>query len=99
MTLRIDTSALPVDTIRPVSPTICVARTCEGVFAFARSCPHAGADLSTGYVHGRQVRCAWHNLPFDPATGRQPCRSLADLRVFPLKQLGPELFELEEPNE
>lgn len=93
--MRIDTSGLPLDSIRAVSDDVCVIRTVAGVFATARTCPHAGGDLANGYVRDGKLRCAWHNLPYDLSTGRQPCASLPDLPVYPLTALGADVYELE----
>jgi nitrite reductase/ring-hydroxylating ferredoxin subunit len=93
--MRIDLSDLPVDSVRAVSDDICVVRTTAGVFATARTCPHAGADLANGYIRDGKLRCAWHNLPYDPSTGQQPCASLSDLQTYPLTALGADIYELE----
>ncbi len=73
---------LAVGEIRPAGPGVCVTRLGDGsVVAFSRFCPHAGADLAHGVVDGGQVRCAWHHVPFDLATGASPCRSIPPLTV------------------
>jgi nitrite reductase/ring-hydroxylating ferredoxin subunit len=93
--ITIDTSDLPANSIRAISQSVCVVRTESGVYAFERVCPHAGADLANGYVEAGKVRCTWHNLPYDPVDGSQPCRSLHNLRTFPLTQLGPQTYRLD----
>lgn len=86
---RIDVSDVPVGAIRAVSETLCVVRTRSRVVAVERICPHAGADLAaTGYVQDETLRCSWHNLPYDLGNGRQPCASLADLKVYELREAG-----------
>lgn len=92
--VSIDASRLRVGEIKAVSDEACVVRTEEGVFAFSRFCPHADSDLSNAYVLDGKVRCAWHNLPFDPRTGSQPCKSIRNLRVLPLKQTGANSYTL-----
>jgi nitrite reductase/ring-hydroxylating ferredoxin subunit len=77
-----DPGELRVGEIRPVDKTSCVARLGENEFVtFSRRCPHQGADLAMGHVADGRIVCPWHNLPFDPATGRSPCKSLRPLEV------------------
>lgn len=77
-------SSLLPGVIRAVDGRTCVARLGDGsVVAFGRRCTHEGADLSLGYVDGDRIRCPWHNLPFDPKTGENPCKSLKRLKTFP----------------
>lgn len=66
---------------------ICLVRTEEGVFAFERHCPHAGAALETGIVNDQlQVVCPLHAYCFDLKDGKEktgnPC---ADLKTYPVK--------------
>jgi nitrite reductase/ring-hydroxylating ferredoxin subunit len=83
--------------VRGVGEDVCVLRTSDGsIHAFERTCPHAGADLANGYERGGRLHCAWHNLSFDLETGKQPCASLRDLRVFSLRDAGGGLFEVVE---
>ncbi|GAA5178639.1 hypothetical protein GCM10023322_06280 [Rugosimonospora acidiphila] len=91
---RWDLGDLPVDGIRPVDRRTCVSRTAAGVFAFARRCPHAGADLANGYVVDGWVRCAWHNLPFELSSGLGPCASVPRLWTQKLTMVAPETYEL-----
>ncbi|MFD7291761.1 Rieske 2Fe-2S domain-containing protein [Streptomyces sp. NPDC059897] len=52
----------------------------------ARRCPHRGADLSLGKVHGRSIGCPYHGWRFDGADGA--CTyvpSLADQGRIPPK--------------
>lgn len=67
--------------VHGVSGALCVARLSETkVVAMSRRCPHAGADLANGWVDGQQLVCPWHNLPFDTATGKSPCKVLPALQ-------------------
>lgn len=88
-----DVSNMTIGEVRAICDDVCVAHTEEGFFAFARYCPHYGADLSLGYVEGCSIRCCWHNLPVNLRTGLSPCRSITPLRVFALREIGPQLFE------
>ena len=77
-----DLRDMRVGEIRPADRKTCVARLGEDEFVtFDRRCPHQGADLAMGHVTGGRIVCPWHNLPFDPATGQSPCRSLRPLAV------------------
>ena len=68
--------------IRPTDKKTCVARLGDDEFVtFDRRCPHQGADLAMGHVTDGRIVCPWHNLPFDPATGKSPCQSLRPLSV------------------
>ena len=64
-----------------------VFRDDEGVARVtARRCPHRGADLSIGEVHGRSIACPYHGWRFDGADGgctRVP--SLEDQSKIPPK--------------
>ena len=54
----------------------------DRVVAVSRRCPHKGADLATGFVRDGEIVCPWHNLTFDPETGKSPCQVLSPLRRF-----------------
>ena len=80
--------------IRILSDALCVARAEDELFGFARYCPHAGADLSVGYVEHQHIRCCWHNLAIDLRTGLSQCKSIAPLRVFFLRHVGGGTYEI-----
>lgn len=90
---QVDLSSLKEGEIRAVSEDYCVARSDEGVFAFSRRCPHEGADLACGYIEHGDIRCAWHNLPFDLKSGEQPCRSMGNLNIRPLREVADGQYE------
>ncbi len=77
--------------IVPLSEHVCLVRTGGILKGFSRQCPHEGADLAMGYVEDGKVRCAWHNLPFDPSSGEQPCRTIKNLETFTVRELGNEI--------
>jgi nitrite reductase/ring-hydroxylating ferredoxin subunit len=79
--------------ILPLDEKICIAKINGQLKAFSRFCTHEGADLSQGYVEQGKVRCAWHNLPFDPETGSPPCKSIKNLKVYSVQLVDRE-FEL-----
>lgn len=68
---------LAVGDIRAVDANNCVARLEDGqIVAFARRCPHEGADLAKGFVSDNHVVCPWHNVPFNLTSGASPCAAL-----------------------
>lgn len=93
--MRLDLRDVPPGSIHPVTGSVCVVHTADGLFAVGRRCPHQAADLANGYLHGGWLRCAWHNLPFDPRTGQSPCRSIPALRTYPLTEVSPGVYELD----
>ena len=77
---------LEVGSIKAISADYCVARLDEGeVVAFSRHCTHQGADLAKGFVLDGNIVCPWHNLTFDPKTGKSPCAQLRGLKLKPCK--------------
>lgn len=42
----------------------------DEVRAIDNVCPHAGADLASGYTDGDSVACPWHCWEFDTRTGQ-----------------------------
>ena len=49
---------------------VLILKTALGVFAVENRCPHTGAALEGGFVHGRAITCAYHGFRFDLGTGR-----------------------------
>lgn len=41
----------------------------DSVFSLKDQCPHAGSPLSTGYIKGSNIMCAYHAAKFDIETG------------------------------
>lgn len=87
--VELEASEIPVGGIHPVSSRVCATRSEDGrVLAFARSCPHEGADLAKGHVSDNHLVCPWHNLKFDLASGASPCKALRELRRHPVTMDG-----------
>jgi nitrite reductase/ring-hydroxylating ferredoxin subunit len=75
--------ALAPGELRAIDQKTCVARLESGkLVAFGRRCTHEGADLALGYVDGESVRCPWHGVPFDVASGKAPCQTLKALKTY-----------------
>ena len=91
-TVRIALSEVPVGEVRGITAALCVARLSETeVVAVTRRCPHQGGDLANGWVDDGHIVCPWHNLPFDPVTGRSSCTTLPALRRVEAEVLGDEI--------
>ncbi len=83
----LDVSDMEVGALRPISSSVCLARTdCDRIVAFARRCPHEGADLSLGTLQAGRIICPWHNVSFDLRAGKSSCAGLGDLRLYALAQ-------------
>lgn len=54
-------------------------------YAIRDACPHMGASLADGLVHGRNVICHWHQWRFDLATGASPDHSRICAVVYPTR--------------
>ena len=49
---------------------ICLINTNGKLFATSNTCPHAGADLSTGWCENENLICPFHRYQYDLNTGR-----------------------------
>ncbi len=58
---------------------VALFRVGDEVRAIDNVCPHAGADLSSGYTDGNAVACPWHCWEFDTRTGE--CSTVAGVSV------------------
>ena len=54
----------------------------EEVRAIDNLCPHAGADLASGYTDGNTVACPWHCWEFETATGKCTTVAGADVETY-----------------
>ncbi len=79
-------SAMQEDSVQAISDEVCVARIGKDrLVAFDRKCPHEGGDLALGTVTGGEITCPWHNLRFDPKTGRSTCKVLKSVRLYDVR--------------
>lgn len=61
-------------------------------FAFARECPHEGADLATGELSGAKLRCENHSYWYDLDTGKCVVpKGGPELTVLPVEERGGEI--------
>jgi 3-phenylpropionate/trans-cinnamate dioxygenase ferredoxin subunit len=66
---------------------VAVLKRGEQVFAFAATCPHAGARLCEGWVDAQgRIVCHLHSYRFDPANGRNTSGEGYKLRTYPVEQ-------------
>ena len=93
--MRVNKLDLRSGEIKAVSESLCVARFEDEVFGFGRYCPHAGADLSFGYLDGARVRCSWHNLPIDLRSGLSPCKSIPRLKLSSVREISAGILEID----
>lgn len=72
---------------------VCLLRTDEKLFAFAATCPHAGARLCEGRIdpQGRVV-CPLHSYRFNPANGYNTSGEGYKLKTYPVKEEDGRIF-------
>lgn len=65
---------------------ICIGKHNNNYFAFQRNCPHAGADLSKGYIDPvGNVVCPLHHYKFSVENGRNVSGEGYFLKRYPLE--------------
>lgn len=66
---------------------ICLLRRDGRVFAFAATCPHAGAPLCEGWVDAQgRIVCHLHSYRFNPANGYNVSGEGYKLKTYPVKE-------------
>ena len=82
----------PVE-VQAGSKKIGLLRKGENIFAFAATCPHAGAPMCDGWVDalGRIV-CPEHKYRFDPKNGRNTSGEGYKLFTYPVEVRDDEIF-------
>ncbi|MFT4024259.1 MAG: Rieske 2Fe-2S domain-containing protein [Flavihumibacter sp.] len=79
--------------VRAGNRWISVARVGEQLFAFADTCPHAGACLSDGWMDALgNIVCPLHRYKFDVKTGRNVSGEGYFLRHWPIEECEAGLF-------
>jgi nitrite reductase/ring-hydroxylating ferredoxin subunit len=74
--LVVSTDGLAVDQMKLVharDARVVVARTEQGLAAFADRCTHKGGPLSDGVLMCGTVQCPWHGSQFDVTSGKVVC--------------------------
>jgi nitrite reductase/ring-hydroxylating ferredoxin subunit len=65
---------------------ICIVQTKSGLKACSSKCPHAGGDLSLGFLDKREnIICPVHGYHFNLRTGRDTNEEGYFLKIYPLK--------------
>jgi len=65
----------------------------EGEFhALEGTCPHRGAPLGHGALHGTEIVCPWHAWAFDCRSGFFDFNSSIQLRKFPIAVQGDDVL-------
>lgn len=49
---------------------LCLVKYEDTYFALSAKCPHAGADLSTGWCESGKIICPFHRYAYNLSTGR-----------------------------
>lgn len=58
----------------------------DTIFAFAATCPHAGAPLCEGWLDAQgRIICPLHKYRFDPANGRNTSGEGYKLKTYPVE--------------
>ena len=66
---------------------LCIAKHKNKLFACASKCPHAGGDLSEGYIDSRgNIVCPAHGYKFSLLTGRNVSGEGFSLRIQSVKE-------------
>jgi nitrite reductase/ring-hydroxylating ferredoxin subunit len=66
-TIKVDAS---IQKIKVNNQTICLINTNGKYLACNAKCPHAGADLSNGWIENNQIVCPFHRHKYDLNNGR-----------------------------
>ncbi|MBC8040750.1 MAG: Rieske (2Fe-2S) protein [Opitutaceae bacterium] len=83
--------------------TIGVTRLRGALHAVLNHCPHAGAPVCAGHIHGyvtsdgpgqsgydadrKILRCPWHHWEFDLVTGSGSCDGTGRIKTYPVKEI------------
>ena len=72
---------------------VAVRRLADGRWhAFSKNCPHQGADLSQVDIIDGTLKCPWHGLCFDTATGNNLTNECSPMDVFAISVVRGEVF-------
>jgi 3-phenylpropionate/trans-cinnamate dioxygenase ferredoxin subunit len=65
----------------------------QDLFAFAATCPHAGAPFCTAWLNASgQIVCALHKYRFNPANGHNVSGEGYKLKTYPIEVRNDEIF-------
>ncbi len=67
--------------------SICIIKTLNGLKACSSKCPHAGGDLSSGFLDAKEnIICPVHNYRFNLSHGRDSNGEGYFLKIFQVKE-------------
>ncbi len=73
--------------------SICLIKSAEDIKACASKCPHAGNDLSDGFVDKKQnIVCPLHGYRFSMRNGRDINDEGYFLKIYPVKETPEGIF-------
>jgi 3-phenylpropionate/trans-cinnamate dioxygenase ferredoxin subunit len=73
--------------------SICIIKSVSGLRACSSKCPHAGSDLSEGFLDKREnIICPVHNYRFSLINGRDTNNEGYFLKIFTVKETGDGVF-------
>src|SRR5690606_10905653 len=89
---KIDESRNYVKALHVAGKKLCLISE-GGILSVTSSrCPHAGADLTTGWCEEGKLICPFHRHRFDIETGKGDEEQHNFIRVYPLKKENGEFF-------
>lgn len=66
--------------------SVCVVKTDDRIFACASKCPHAGADISQGWIdENHQIVCPFHRHKYHLENGRGAAGQGDYIQVYPIE--------------
>jgi 3-phenylpropionate/trans-cinnamate dioxygenase ferredoxin subunit len=65
---------------------LCIVKTGADIFAVQNKCPHAGADLSSGWCSHGNIVCPYHRHEFDLTTGRGKAGQGNYINTYPVER-------------
>jgi len=68
----------------------------QEVYALDALCPHMGGPLDEGTLEGACLTCPWHGWQFDVKTGQSITSPGDDLKKYPLKIEGNNIYLMDE---
>jgi 3-phenylpropionate/trans-cinnamate dioxygenase ferredoxin subunit len=67
--------------------SVCIIKTMNGLKACSSKCPHAGGDLSAGFLDAKEnIICPVHHYRFNLNHGRDTNGEGYFLKIFPVKE-------------
>ncbi|MEO8823284.1 MAG: Rieske 2Fe-2S domain-containing protein [Ginsengibacter sp.] len=82
-----------IATIKIADKTICIAKINEDLKAFSSQCPHAGGNLSGGFMDKKgNIICPVHGYRFSMNTGRDSGCEGYFLKIYKIEQRDEGIF-------